>query len=346
MMCHQKKRGQKGMKTAKTICIAAACAILLVQAGCVLTRHPSAANKVETRSAPLHHEVRSLNAPTDGDEARIPLTRIGQTSYFPLHDLLRIIGYQSAEGTREQQLLIGSLDPVYEIAAGSKQARKEERNLTLSAAPIMKDRQLLVPLTVLSDLFEQDLHYRVEPDGIVVQAVPGHPANLDEMDAKLTARSTSASEAFFADAPHSELGHGGPVALSAVDMNALIRTAKQYIGTPYLFGAAPYPKSRKFDCSSFTQYVFGKYGIKLNRVARSQATQGTPVSRQALRKGDLVFFAVPGRFSSDKIVGHVGIYIGDGKMINTYSDKKGVHIAAINEGYWSTQYLSARRISA
>ncbi len=59
--------------------------------------------------------------------------------------------------------------------------------------------------------------------------------------------------------------------LKNIDINAMINKGKQYLGVKYLFGTGPYPQTGKFDCSTFTQYVFGKYGVKLPRLARQQA---------------------------------------------------------------------------
>lgn len=336
------------MSKAGQIGISALCMSMLLIAGCNTNQRqsaPTADTRVHPNQVQQNH-FQSLNRPATND-ARIPVATIEGTRYFPLQDLLQLAGYRTAAGKTKQEMLIGDVDPSYMITVGSRQAAKEGQTMTLSAPPMMKNNRLLVPLTALSDLFERDIRYRVEANAIVLQAVSDGAVAMDGGDSTLSAPSVSPSqtngEAFFRDAVGEE--QGGMTALSKqVDEDALIDTAKHFMGTPYLFGASPYPESRKFDCSSFTQYVFGKYGIDLPRLARRQAEQGTPVSRQSLRKGDLVFFAVPGRFKSDNIVGHVGIYIGDGKMINTYSDKQGVHIADINRGYWSEQYLGARRV--
>lgn len=315
------------MKITHKISIVTACFVLLLMAGCTLNQ----------QQQPFGDNVQKFD--TISAEARIPVINIGQTPYFPLHDLLHTVGYRSSPGDSKQQLLIGDLDPAFKITEGIKRALKEEQEMELSDAPVMQGDRLLVPVTALSDLFAQDFHYRLEGDEIVVLAKSDSSISMDGMDANMSTMSTTS---FFADAGQDD--NRGFVALANVNADKLIATAKRYMGTPYLFGAKPYPQSRKFDCSSFTQYVYGKYGVTLPRVARNQAQKGKPVSRQALRKGDLVFFAVPGRFKSDKTMGHVGIYIGNGQMINTYSDKKGVHIANINKGYWADQYLSARRV--
>jgi cell wall-associated NlpC family hydrolase len=92
---------------------------------------------------------------------------------------------------------------------------------------------------------------------------------------------------------------------------AVVAEAQKYIGVPYLWGGTD--PSKGLDCSGFTQLVFGNLGIDLPRVSSQQATAGKPVvSLAEARPGDLVFFD----YSSDRPgIDHVGIYLGNGKMI-------------------------------
>ncbi|MFP5371231.1 MAG: lytic transglycosylase domain-containing protein [Actinomycetes bacterium] len=87
--------------------------------------------------------------------------------------------------------------------------------------------------------------------------------------------------------------------------------AQKYLGVPYLWGGTDPTKG--LDCSGFTQLVYGNLGIDLPRVSAQQATAGSPVaSLAAARPGDLVFFD----YSKDRPgIDHVGIYIGNGKMV-------------------------------
>ncbi len=92
---------------------------------------------------------------------------------------------------------------------------------------------------------------------------------------------------------------------------AVVSEAQKYIGVPYLWGGTD--PSKGLDCSGFTQLVFGNLGIDLPRVSSQQATAGRAVASLAdARPGDLVFFD----YSSGRAgIDHVGIYIGEGKMI-------------------------------
>lgn len=124
---------------------------------------------------------------------------------------------------------------------------------------------------------------------------------------------------------------------------AIIALGRKLIGTPYKFGAAPYTVSKKFDCSSFTRYIFGKYGVKLPRTSRAQARMGRRISQNEIEAGDLVFFRRD-RYSDNRI-GHVGVELGNGSMVNTYKSPPGVTITKWRRSpYWRQRYVTAREI--
>jgi cell wall-associated NlpC family hydrolase len=92
---------------------------------------------------------------------------------------------------------------------------------------------------------------------------------------------------------------------------AAVAEAGKYLGVPYLWGGID--PSKGLDCSGLVQVVFGNLGIDLPRTSSQQATSGTAVASLAdARPGDLVFFD---HSSSRAGIDHVGIYVGDGKMI-------------------------------
>ncbi|WP_420851017.1 C40 family peptidase [Paenibacillus alba] len=115
---------------------------------------------------------------------------------------------------------------------------------------------------------------------------------------------------------------------------SIISTGKQYLGVRYQFGATK-DRTTSFDCSSFTQFIFAKNGITLPRSSKEQSQVGTFVSKNQLQPGDLVFFYSP--------IHHVGIYIGNGKIMHTYGSP-GVTISDITSGWWSDHYKTARRV--
>lgn len=89
----------------------------------------------------------------------------------------------------------------------------------------------------------------------------------------------------------------------------VVNYAKNFIGTPYRSGGNSLTKG--VDCSGFTQQVFLKFDVKLQRSSRSQfASNGKKVVKNELQAGDLVFYGYNGR------VNHVAIYIGNSQIIH------------------------------
>lgn len=121
----------------------------------------------------------------------------------------------------------------------------------------------------------------------------------------------------------------------------VVELAKQQLGKKYVWGANG-PSS--FDCSGLTKYVFGKVGITLERVSYNQATQGIKVSKSNLQIGDLVFFSGINASSSSAKISHVGIYIGNGKFLHAANSKRGVVIDELDTDYYTTHYVTARRV--
>lgn len=116
-------------------------------------------------------------------------------------------------------------------------------------------------------------------------------------------------------------------------------TAKQYLGTGYVYGGA---SPRGFDCSGFTMYVYSQHGYSLPHFATSQwqSGLGTRVySISELQPGDLVFFNDPSR-NAGKACSHAGIYTGDGQFIHSSSSRSGgVIVSSLTSGYYNTYFV-------
>jgi cell wall-associated NlpC family hydrolase len=118
--------------------------------------------------------------------------------------------------------------------------------------------------------------------------------------------------------------------------NKIKKSAYSFLGARYRFGG----NSRTaLDCSSFTQQVFREQKVTLPRTAREQFYVGNEVMRGDLQKGDLVFFQTYARFPS-----HVGIYLGNRKMIHASSRDRRVVISTMDTPYYTSRFLGARRV--
>jgi len=119
----------------------------------------------------------------------------------------------------------------------------------------------------------------------------------------------------------------------------VIATGKQFLGTPYKFGATAGNK-KAFDCSSFTQYVFKKNGMNIPRSSKQQAKIGKKVAKKQLQTGDLVFSDT----NRDGAINHVAIYMGNGKILHTYKRGIGVTISNFKGSTWDKTFVTARRV--
>ncbi|GGN93843.1 C40 family peptidase [Saccharibacillus kuerlensis] len=117
---------------------------------------------------------------------------------------------------------------------------------------------------------------------------------------------------------------------------SLSESVNEYVGVPYKWGGTT---KNGMDCSGFILAVFDHFNIDLPRVSRDQAKTGTPVARENLRPGDLVFFNTSG-----KGISHVGIYVENNKFAHA-SSSKGVTLSRMDQGYFATRYVTARRIT-
>lgn len=113
----------------------------------------------------------------------------------------------------------------------------------------------------------------------------------------------------------------------------VIAEARKFRGLQYLWAGM---SGFGFDCSGFTRSVYLAYGLTLPRDADRQAVHGTPVAASGLLPGDLVFF----RAGPSGPISHVGMYVGNGQMIDAPHTGAPVRI----ESVWSFgNYAGARR---
>ena len=124
---------------------------------------------------------------------------------------------------------------------------------------------------------------------------------------------------------------------SAGQSENVVQAAVSMIGKPYKYGGVS-PKSG-FDCSGLVYFSYHQNGITLPRTSYAQYKASRPISRKALRRGDLLFFRISGRK-----VSHVGIYLGNNRFVHAPSSGKKVSVAKLNSPYWSKRFIRGGRI--
>ncbi|MBZ9606252.1 NlpC/P60 family protein [Clostridium estertheticum] len=118
---------------------------------------------------------------------------------------------------------------------------------------------------------------------------------------------------------------------ASLSSNAIVAYASNYLGTPYVWGAAG---PEYFDCSGFMQHIYNHFGVSLSRTTYTQINEGSYVSREALQPGDLIFFGS----ASDPH--HVGMYVGNNSYIHAPRTGDVIKISELTRG----DYLTARRV--
>ncbi|MDE5562718.1 MAG: C40 family peptidase [Clostridiales bacterium] len=134
----------------------------------------------------------------------------------------------------------------------------------------------------------------------------------------------------------------------------VITEGKKLLGIPYVYGAQRYHygngslnpayDGKSYDCSSLMQYIF-KIGANVNlaMTSREQSLQGKEITRQDIRRGDLLFFTNASRFNNTGLerIGHVALYLGDNMILHTASDHAVIEqISATRNSY----FITARRL--
>ncbi len=108
--------------------------------------------------------------------------------------------------------------------------------------------------------------------------------------------------------------------------------ARKFRGVHYVYGGST-PRTG-FDCSGFVRYVYAHFGLSLAHSSYAQFGLGQRIGRASLRPGDLVFFDG---------LGHVGIYIGNGRFIHAPHTGTRVRIETL-AGWYSSRFVGARRL--
>ncbi len=154
-----------------------------------------------------------------------------------------------------------------------------------------------------------------------------------------------------------------------VDSNEVTNFSKTLLGVPYVWGGTSLDG---FDCSGFVQYVYKKYEMDLSRTTYTQIKQGKSIALSDIKENDLVFFdtrasSMLTKAKSQGVSGtldtiiinesdtgnskklypseptHVGMYIGNGKMIHASSSKKQVVVEVLGNDYFKDRIVDIRR---
>jgi cell wall-associated NlpC family hydrolase len=124
----------------------------------------------------------------------------------------------------------------------------------------------------------------------------------------------------------------GTTAVAPARYGGVVGIAMQYLGIPYRWGGS---SPSGFDCSGFVMYVYSKVGVSLPHNAAAQYGYGTPVSKDQLAPGDIVFF---------NGLGHNGLYIGGGQFVHAPHTGDVVKVSSLSDSWYAATYVGGRRL--
>lgn len=114
-----------------------------------------------------------------------------------------------------------------------------------------------------------------------------------------------------------------------------VKHALEVLGTPYRWGGAS--PSTGFDCSGLVRWAYGRVGIDLPHSSYALYGQGRRVRESQMEPGDLLFF---------EGLGHVGMYLGNGRMVHSPQTGRNVEVVRLSTTNYGARLIGARRITA
>jgi peptidoglycan DL-endopeptidase CwlO len=214
---------------------------------------------------------------------------LGQLSKEDKQVVDQVMAYQKQVSTQEKELntrLANQKKQAAEVAQTKKAVLKQ---LASNQQALKEQQQQVAAL---------ESTYQAQQAELAAEARAAAQAAAQKAAEQAAARKASTQGSAKSSAPAAPVGTSGKGSQA-------VAIAMNYLGVPYVWaGSSP----SGFDCSGLVMYVYAKLGVGLPHSSALQYNCGAHVSRGQLEPGDLVFFGSP--------IHHVGIYVGNGNMIN------------------------------
>ncbi len=305
------------------------------------------ARLLEVQARVIDLQNQAASAAEGAQEAKVRLAQLNQTlagvqeraakQRSELEEIRKSLGsialeqYKSSGLGQSLQLLFSSDPKAYLASAGDLDSLTRRRSVELrryeSATQKLRQTTMLVS--------DKAKLVRATQQKLEAQARAAN-AKLAEAEKLLKSLKASERKALLAAQRRAEANDLASSRAAAKSLRSTsgrsgvaIRYALAQIGDRYVFGASG---MRAWDCSGLTMRAFAAAGVSLPHSSRAQFRYGKKIPRSQLRPGDLVFFKRP--------ISHVGIYIGNGKMVHAPRPGSRVKIAPINQ----MRYVGAVRL--
>jgi peptidoglycan DL-endopeptidase CwlO len=245
--------------------------------------------------------------------------------------------YKNGGFSKGLELLFSSDPKLYLSAAGSLESVTKKQSLQMRKYAVAKQRLNATTATVsdkLSLVKKAQAKYAAQKQAAEAKLAAAQAllesltkAERERLAKLIDSQENADQAASLAEVARLNLGSGrGAIAL---------RFAIKQIGDRYVFGAAG---PTLWDCSGLTMRAFQRAGVNLPHSAAAQAHFGKSISMSALKPGDLVFFG------HRNYISHVGIVIGNGRMVNAPHPGARVKVEGFGSHFGSLSYYGARRI--
>ena len=126
---------------------------------------------------------------------------------------------------------------------------------------------------------------------------------------------------------------------TSAEFQTVYHAMKSFEGYPYNFGGMS--PSTSFDCSGLMMYAFKQAGIHLPRTAQEQYDVAEKITADDVQPGDLIFFT--GTYNAGRLVTHIGMYVGDGRMFDANSG--GIGFSDLEDPYWQQHLYGYGRVA-
>jgi cell wall-associated NlpC family hydrolase len=131
----------------------------------------------------------------------------------------------------------------------------------------------------------------------------------------------------------SERGPNAVVAPSPTRADRAVRAALEAVGTPYRWGGES--PTTGFDCSGLVRWAYGRVGVELPHNSYALYGEGRRVREASMEPGDILFF---------EGLGHVGLYLGRGRMVHAPQTGRHVEVIQLASTSYGARLVAARRV--